>query len=268
VRRRVSEKGLGGPILTPPSSQRLAARGRWKVRLFWIRFKIFFHPSRWAFLLIVVWFACGTLAFYRVERLPFPEALLTAVYLREHRSPFFNLYSFWGQCVLFGIFVSVFLLQALQQYNPAEACRMLAKEMKDHVVIIGHSHLGMRIVEHLRQIGRPYVVVDKNPMSVDDLVRHGEPVIVDDAKESSTLESAGIERASVVVVASNNIETALLVTKRARERNQGAAIVVRCFQDEFAEILEGLGATAVISSSKSAFSEIASHLPAPFAPPH
>lgn len=33
--------------------------------------------------------------------------------------------------MLFGIVISVFLLQAVQQYNPQEACRMLAKEMKD-----------------------------------------------------------------------------------------------------------------------------------------
>jgi Trk K+ transport system NAD-binding subunit len=52
----------------------------------------------------------------------------------------------------------------------------------------------------------------------------------------------------------------LLVTKRARERNKQARIIVRCYLDEFTEILEGLGATEIISSSKSAFREIESHL--------
>jgi Trk K+ transport system NAD-binding subunit len=52
----------------------------------------------------------------------------------------------------------------------------------------------------------------------------------------------------------------LLVTKRARDRNKRAVIIVRCFLDEFTEILESLGANEVISSSKSAFSGIAPHL--------
>jgi Trk K+ transport system NAD-binding subunit len=63
-----------------------------------------------------------------------------------------------------------------------------------------------------------------------------------------------------VVITSNNIETALLVTKRGRERNKKAAIVVRCYVDEFTEILESLGANEVISSSKSAFNEIATRI--------
>src|SRR5216684_7155919 len=92
------------------------------------------------------------------------------------------------------------------------------------------------------------------------LVRAGEPVVVDDAKRESTLLDAGVDRANLVVITSNNIETALLVTKRARERNKKAAIVVRCYLDEFTEILESLGANEVISSSKSAFNEIATHI--------
>ena len=137
---------------------------------------------------------------------------------------------------------------------------MLASEMKDHVIVVGHSHLGARLVAHLRKSARAYVLIDKDPAAVDNLVRAGEPVVVDDAKQESTLLDAGVDRANLVVITSNNIETALLVTKRARERNKKAAIVVRCYLDEFTEILESLGANEVISSSKSAFNEIATHI--------
>jgi Trk K+ transport system NAD-binding subunit len=50
------------------------------------------------------------------------------------------------------------------------------------------------------------------------------------------------------------------VTKRARDRNKKTLIIVRCYLDEFTEILESLGANEVISSSKSAFSGISPHL--------
>jgi Trk K+ transport system NAD-binding subunit len=124
-----------------------------------------------------------------------------------------------------------------------------------------------RIVDHLRLSSRPYVLVDRDHAAVDDLVRAGEPVIVDDAKQDSNLIDAGIAHATAIIVTTNNIETALLVTKRSRDRNMRANIVVRCYLDEFTEILESLGANEVISSSKSAFHEISAHLK-PLAPSH
>jgi hypothetical protein len=229
-------------------------------RFFWIRLSIFLRQSRWGFALLATWFTLGTIAFHYWDHLPPAEAVLSAVYLRVHAGPLWELYSFWGQCVLFGIVITIFFLQALQRYNPQEGCRMLASEMKNHVIVVGHSHLGARVVTYLRQGARPYVLIDRDPAAVDDLIRAGEPVIVDDAKQESTLLDAGIDRAHLVVITANNIETALLVTKRARDRNKKTAIVVRCYLDEFTEILEGLGANEVISSSKSAFNEIARHI--------
>jgi voltage-gated potassium channel len=229
-------------------------------RFFWIRLEIFLRQSRWGFALLALWFALGTVAFSHFANLPLREALLSAFYLRVHPGQLWELYSFWGQCVLFGIIISFFFLQAIQRYNPEEGCRMLARQMKDHVIIVGHSHLGARIVDHLRHNSRPYVLIESDSLSVDDLVRAGEPVIVDDAKQESTLIEAGIERATTVIITTNNIETALLVTKRSRDRNKRAKIVVRCYLDEFTEILESLGANEVISSSKSAFNEISTHL--------
>src|ERR1700716_1622018 len=229
-------------------------------RFFWIRLSIFLRQSRWGFALLALWFALGTIAFYYFNHLSLTDAFLTAVYFRVQPGSPWVLYAFWGQCVLFGIVISIFILQALQRYNPEEGCRMLASEMKDHVIVVGHGHLGGHLVDHLRQTARPYVLIEKDSMAVDDLIRAGNPVIGDDAKQESPLIDAGVDRARLIVITSNIIETALLVTKRARDRNKRATIIVRCYLDEFTEILESLGANEVISSSKSAFNEIATHI--------
>lgn len=235
-------------------------------RFFWIRIAIFLRQCRWGLALLALWFALGTIIFYRIAHLPLAEAFLNAVYLRVQPGSLWVLYAFWGQCVLFGIVISIFILQALERYNPQEGCRMLASEMKDHVIIVGHGHLGGHLVNHLRETARSYVLIEKDSMAVDDLVRAGEPVIVDDAKQESSLIDAGVDRARLIVITSNVIETALLVTKRVRDRNKKATIIVRCYLDEFTEILESLGANEVISSSKSAFNEIAAHIGAVSAP--
>jgi hypothetical protein len=229
-------------------------------RFLWIRVRIFLRQCRWGFALLGLWFALGTAAFRHVDHLPLSGAFLSAVYLRVHSGPLWELYTFWGQCVLFGIVISIFFLQAVQRYDPQEGCRMIAREVKDHVIMIGYGHLGVRIVNHLRRTSRAYVLIDKDPAVVEHLLRSGEPVVVGDAKEERSLLDAGVARAQMVIVTSNDIETALLVTKRVRERNKNARIVVRCFMDEFVEILESLGADEVISSSKSAFNEIAARL--------
>ena len=65
---------------------------------------------------------------------------------------------------------------------------MVAREMRDHVVVVGHTHLGARVVDHLRERRRPFVVIEKDATAVDHLLRAGEPVIVDDAKQTTTLE--------------------------------------------------------------------------------
>jgi len=231
-------------------------------RYFWIRTKLFFRQARWGFLVIGVWFLLGTLVFRYSAGLSYRDAVLNAVYLERSDGQLWELYSFWGQCVLFGIVISIFFLQALQRYNPQEGCRMLAGEIKNHVIVVGYTHLGARIVQHLRDAHAAYVLIDQDPTAVDDLVRIGEPVIVDNAKQDSTLTDAGVAHAKTVIVATNNVETALLVTKKARERNPSAHIIVRCYVDDFAEILETLGANEVISSSKSAFEGIAPRLAA------
>ncbi len=225
-----------------------------------IRLALFLRQSRWGFAMLALWFALGTIAFHHLEHRSLSDAFLSAVYFHFHPGSLSALYSFWGQCVLFGIIISIFILQALQRYNPQEGCRMLASEMKEHVIVVGHGHLGARLVTHLRRNSQPYVLIEKNPMAVDDLIRAGEAVVVDDAKQESALVDAGVEHAHLIVITANNIETALLVTKRARDRNKKTTIVVRCYLDEFTEILESLGANEVISSSKSAFNEIASRI--------
>jgi len=229
-------------------------------RYFWIRARLFLRLARWGFVVIGAWFLLGAMIFRYVAHLGYRDAMLNAVYLEKSGGDIWDLYSFWGQCVLFGIVISIFFLQALQRYNPQEGCRMLAGEIRNHVIVVGYTHLGARIVQHLRDARLQYVLVDMNPAAVDDLVRAGEPVVVDNAKQESTLMDAGIAHAKTVIVATNNVETALLVTKRAREKNAKAHIIVRCYVDDFAEILETLGANEVISSSKSAFEGIADRL--------
>lgn len=222
----------------------------------YIKAKIVLRDNRVPILFLMIWFVFGFCVYRFAEGLSVRHALLACVFFEWSECRFTSCYEVWTSGVIFGIAFSVLFQNILQKYNPERSCRMFAKELRDHIVVIGHSHLGRRLVAHFREHGISYCIIEKDPAKVDDLLREGEPVIIDDGRQMDALEDSRVALAKAVLVASNNLETALLVTKRARQLNSKALIITRCYQDEFAEIIETLGANEIISSSKNAFDDI------------
>jgi len=222
--------------------------------------KIILNDNRVVLLILFFWFLAGFLLYFFIVKLNFLEALKASLFFKQVEGDFSAAYQMWSQGVVFGVIFTFLFQNIIEKYNPERGCRMIAKEMHNHIVVIGYSHLGERLVNHLREKKIPYCLIEKDKEKVDELLRDGEPVVVDDAKEFDALQDANICAAKAVVIATNNLETALIVTKRARECNKNSLIVARCFQDEFAEIIESLGANEVISSSKNAFKDIVESL--------
>ena len=139
----------------------------------------------------------------------------------------------------------------------------MAQLMRNHMVVVGFSHLGESLVQHFCQQNIPYVLIEKDREKVDELLRDHAPVIVDDAREHDALHDANVAEAKAVIIASNNVETALLVTKRVRDVNKRCVLIARCYHDDVTEILEALGTTHVISTTKTAIKEIVEVLKLP-----
>ncbi|MBI2495841.1 MAG: NAD-binding protein [Candidatus Omnitrophica bacterium] len=229
-----------------------------------IRLRVFVRQNRVILGFFVLWFLFGFVAFAYGFKLSPIDALLSAFYLRVHEGDpsvhFAFAYSMWGQGIVFGVIFGLLVQNALDRYNPERGCRLMAQLMRNHIVVIGYSRLGDRLVQYFRREGVPYVLIEKDGDKVDELLREHEPVIVDDAREQDALEDANVGEAHIVIIASSNIETALLVTKRVRDMNKRCPLIVRCYYDDLAEVLEVLGATQVISDAKTAFEELMGHL--------
>jgi hypothetical protein len=217
--------------------------------------KVILRDNKTLLFFLFFWFLGGFLVYFLVLKLNFFEALKASFFFKMAENDFSSAYGMWSQAIVFGVVLSFLMQNIFAKYNPERGCRMMAKELQDHIIIIGFSHFGERLVNHFREKKIPYCLIEKNRDKIDELLSKGEPVIIDDAKESDALADANISRAKAVIIASNNLETALIVTKRARDCNKDCQIIVRCFQDEFAEIIESLGASEVISSSKNAFDD-------------
>ena len=224
------------------------------------KFKIIIKDSKVILSILFLWFLGGFLVYFFILKLSILEALKASLFFKQIETDFSSAYGMWSQGIVFGVIFTFLFQNIIEKYNPERGCRMMAKEMQNHIIVIGYTHLGERLVNYFRQNKIPYCLIEKDKEKIDEILREGEPIVVDNAKELDALEDANINSAKDVVIASNNLETALIVTKRAREYNKNCLIVARCFHDEFTEIIESLGANEVISSSKNAFEDIVKKL--------
>ncbi len=221
-----------------------------------MRIRVIAKDNRFVLFTLAAWFGMGFAVYLAVYGLTPWKALRASLFLTTAPGDFTTAYSMWTQGVIFGVTFSLLFQNILEKHNPERSCRMLAREMRGHTVVVGYTHLGRRLVSHFRQHQIPYCLIERDRELVDELVREGEPVVIDDARDMDALDGVNVAEADTVLISSNNLETAFLVTKRVRDRNKTCKIIARCYQDDFTEVLESLGADDVISSSKNAFEDI------------
>ncbi|MBI3549704.1 MAG: NAD-binding protein [Elusimicrobia bacterium] len=223
-----------------------------------LRLRAILFRSRGMLTVVGVWFVLGFLGFHFGGGLDWRDSFLSAIYFEVQPDNFSQGYAFWGQSMLFGFVVAALLRET--QENHTERCRVMSGLMKNHTIIVGFTHLGSRLVDHCIANKIPYVLIEKEKRLVDDLIRANEPVIVDDARSRDALPSANITHARRVIIAANNIETALVVTKNARDANPSCRIAARCAIDDLVGVLEKLGADRVYLASLAAFNELSQFL--------
>jgi Trk K+ transport system NAD-binding subunit len=128
----------------------------------------------------------------------------------------------------------------------------VASTYRNHVIVLGVGHVGLRVTRTLAQMGFDVVGVDQKtkPEVEEELSQLGVPLIVADARVPATLETAGLRVAQALIVCTANDQTNLEITMRARDMNPTIRIVVRMWDNQFAQQLERfMGVQAVLSAS-------------------
>ncbi len=116
----------------------------------------------------------------------------------------------------------------------------VASTMNNHVIVVGLGHLGYRVVQQLRAMEQDVVIIEQQPDHdlLLDVQRMGIPVIQGDASREGMLEGAGIKRARVLVLCTQNDSLNLQIAVKARSLNPGIQVVMRIFDDDFAAALQ------------------------------
>ncbi len=116
----------------------------------------------------------------------------------------------------------------------------VASTFNKHNILVGLGHLGYRVTQHLHEMGEQVAVIELNPKA--DLFVAAQkmniPVITGDASREATLDDAGVKRAKSIILCvqddSLNMKTAL----KARSLNPNIKVIIRIFDDEFADELQ------------------------------
>ena len=102
-----------------------------------------------------------------------------------------------------------------------------AAHMGDHVIIVGYGPAGRRLVQVLRDRGIPFVVLEMNPRSVEEMHAEGIPALYGDATRPHILEHAGIETAKLCVVVINDPTASPRIVHLVRYLNPTVQIIAR-----------------------------------------
>lgn len=115
----------------------------------------------------------------------------------------------------------------------------VASTFSNHVILVGLGHLGFRVVRELHTLGQDVVVIELEPK--EDLLRAVRelaiPVIHDDASRQSALEAAGVRNARAILLCTQNDSLNLQIALKARSLQPTMQVVIRIFDNDFAQEL-------------------------------
>ena len=134
-----------------------------------------------------------------------------------------------------------------------------SRAVAGHVVVCGFGRVGSQVAAALETFQTPYVAIDADPDTVRTVRRRGVRCLFGDASNEHLLDSANVDRASLVVVAVPPVERAYLAVRYIRSRNPQVPILARAHTFADRDRLTSAGATEVIQPEVEAASTLIRH---------
>jgi voltage-gated potassium channel len=132
----------------------------------------------------------------------------------------------------------------------------IASTLDKHHILVGLGHLGFHVVQHLKgAMNQPMAVIELDPSA--DLINAVQemdiPIIHDDASRESALEAAGVRQASSIILCIQDDAVNLKIALKARSINPNIRVIIRIFDDDFAQALtQQFGFTALSGTGLAA----------------
>jgi voltage-gated potassium channel len=135
----------------------------------------------------------------------------------------------------------------LQEILRRRKMRKSIGSMKNHTVICGAGKTGHYVINEMRQMKVPFVVIDGDHAKAEALRIAGVHVVEGDATHEDALLQAGVPRAKRLITCLTDDRDNLFVIISARSLNADMRIVSRYIDEKSAPKLKKAGADDVIS---------------------
>jgi len=124
--------------------------------------------------------------------------------------------------------------------------RML-HDIENHFIICGYGRIGKIICDEFRKQGVPYVVIDRQPDRVQEVLEYGGLAVEADASREDVLSRVGIHRARGLIAAVSTDAENVYTVLSARVLRPDLFIIARIESEDAEPKLRRAGADRVIS---------------------
>jgi len=139
---------------------------------------------------------------------------------------------------------------ATSEHGRAEAKKRLVRRLKKHIIVYGYNHMGKYVDEKLDEIGFDYVVISRDANVVQDLTNDNVFAVLETQTDPiKALKSAGIDKASKIIVADTNDSENIRFILTARKLRPDIKIHTVVQDPSLIETAKDAGADVVIPSS-------------------
>ncbi len=118
--------------------------------------------------------------------------------------------------------------------------------LEDHVILIGYGPAGRSLARIFDDLGIPFIVIELNPSSVNEMHKNGMNAIFGDASRTHILEHAEINKAKLCVIAINDPDINPRIINLAKYLNPTVEVIVRTRYISDADKLNKAGADHVV----------------------
>ncbi len=141
-----------------------------------------------------------------------------------------------------------------------DGLRAEIRTLDRHVVILGFGVGGRLVADSLREVGRPFVILELNGATVRRVRAEGLPIFYADATQLDTLRALEMDRACAVVAVLSDPDASARILRLVRTNWPEVPFIVRTRYRVEAQRMETLGATVAVAEELEASLEVVAHV--------
>lgn len=134
------------------------------------------------------------------------------------------------------------------------------ESLSNHVIICGFGRIGQNLSNILREMNIQYVALDMDHTLIREAWEAGENVFYGDSTHIEILQKAELERASALIITSDDAHIAEHIIQSARSINKDIPVIVRSKDEQYMDRLHNIGASNVVPESFEASMMLAIHV--------